>query len=47
MRQVRAWSAHEVRRGWLLRPDRKRVMRQARHFRGPWNGGNTVPPQDL
>jgi hypothetical protein len=47
LRKVRAWSAHEVRRGWLLRPDRKRVMREARHFRGPWNGGNTVPPQGL
>jgi alpha/beta hydrolase family protein len=46
-RKVRAWSAYEVRRGWLLPQDRAEVLRKARGFTGPWTGGDTAPPQGL
>lgn len=36
--KVRAWAKREVRRGWLLREDRRRVIGLARQFVGPWNG---------
>jgi hypothetical protein len=45
--KVRAWSAYEVRRGWLLPEDRADVLRKARRFVGPWTGGSTAPPQGL
>ncbi len=45
--KVRAWSAYEVRRGWLLPADRADVLRKARGFTGPWTGGDTAPPQGL
>lgn len=45
--KVKAWSAYEVRRGWLLPVDRARVLREARSFTGPWTGGGTAPPQGL
>jgi len=38
---VRLWSEDEVDRGWLLPADRADVMRKARGFRAPWNGGCT------
>jgi hypothetical protein len=38
VRKVRRWSAHEVRRGWLIRPDRRDVIRKARRFVAPWTG---------
>lgn len=46
-RKVKAWSAYEVRRGWLLPADRARVLREARGFTGPWTGGGTAPPEGL
>jgi len=46
-RKVKAWSAYEARRGWLLPADRADVLRQARAFTGPWTGGDTAPPQGL
>jgi hypothetical protein len=45
--KVRAWSAYEVHRGWLLPADRAAVLRKARTFTGPWTGGSTAPPQGL
>jgi hypothetical protein len=45
--KVRAWSAYEVHRGWLLPADRAAVLRKARSFTGPWTGGSTAPPQGL
>jgi hypothetical protein len=45
--KIRRASARDVRRGWLLPADRATVVRKARGFRGPWNGGSTVPPQGL
>ena len=46
-KRVRAWSAYEVKRGWLLAADRADVLRKARAFTGPWTGGSTDPPQGL
>lgn len=46
-RKVKAWSAYELRRGWLLPADGATVLREARAFTGPWNGGDTAPPQGL
>ena len=37
--KIRAWTAHEVRRGWLLRRDRRSVLREAAGFSAPWTGG--------
>ena len=45
--KVRAWTAYEVGRGWLLPQDRRDVLRKARSFTGPWTGGSTAPPQGL
>lgn len=45
--KVKAWSAYEVRRGWLLPADRANLLREARGFTGPWTGGSTAPPQGL
>lgn len=45
--KVRAWSAYEVHRGWLLRRDRRDVLRKAAAFTGPWTGGSTAAPQGL
>jgi len=39
--RVGEWSEEEVGRGWLLPEDRADVMRKARAFRAPWNGGCT------
>ena len=39
--RVSEWSEEEVGRGWLLPEDRADVMRKARAFRAPWNGGCT------
>lgn len=36
--RVRAWADREVRRGWLLRPDRNSVVREAARFVAPWTG---------
>jgi hypothetical protein len=44
---VSAWSAYEVRRGWLLPEDRVDVMSKAQNFTGPWTGGSSAPPQGL
>jgi hypothetical protein len=38
VKRVKAWSRHEVQRGWLLPEDRRTVVRKARGFRAPWNG---------
>jgi hypothetical protein len=46
-RKVSAWTAEEVRRGWLLPEDRGDVLRKAAAFTGPWTGGSTAPPQGL
>ena len=47
VRKVTAWTAEEVRRGWLLPEDRDEVLRNARAFTGPWTGGSTFPPRGL
>ena len=39
--RVSEWSDDEVERGWLLPEDRADVLRKARAFRAPWNGGCT------
>lgn len=36
--RVRKWADSEVRRGWLLRPDRSAVVREATRFVAPWTG---------
>jgi hypothetical protein len=37
--KVRKWARREVRRGWLLRKDRRKVVRKARRFDAPWRNG--------
>jgi Alpha/beta hydrolase domain len=37
--ELRAWTRREVRRGWLIEGDRRRVMRRARGFDEPWTAG--------
>ena len=37
--RLRAWTRHEVKHGWLLRGDRRRVLNRARGFDEPWSGG--------
>jgi hypothetical protein len=41
VKRVTKWSATEVKRGWLLPEDRADVLRKARRFKAPWNGGCT------
>ncbi len=37
--KLRRWTRHEVKRGWLLRGDRRRVLNRAWAFDAPWGGG--------
>jgi Alpha/beta hydrolase domain len=41
VKRVTKWSTTEVKRGWLLPEDRAAVLRKARRYREPWNGGCT------
>ena len=47
VRRITAWTAEEVRRGWLLPEDRDEVLRNAKAFTGPWTGGSTAPLRGL
>ena len=37
VKRIRVWSREEVRRGWLLRGDRKDVLAKAKVFTQPWS----------
>jgi hypothetical protein len=37
--KLRAWTRHEVKEGWLIPGDRRRVLNRAQGFDEPWTGG--------
>ena len=39
LKRVDMWTKTEVKRGWLLPEDRADVLRKAKRFKAPWNGG--------
>jgi hypothetical protein len=41
--KIRAWTAEEMRKGWLLRSDRRAVIRKANRFRAPWSADGCAP----
>jgi hypothetical protein len=39
LKRIDKWTKTEVKRGWLLPEDRADVLRKAKRFKAPWNGG--------
>jgi hypothetical protein len=39
MTKLRRWTQREVKRGFLIRGDRRRVLHRAAGFTAPWEGG--------